>query len=405
MNNFLFLFSIILSCCFSLSAQLIVSPTNDAEVLVKNIVGAGISSISNVSYVGAEKAIGIFNGTQSNIGLKSGVLMTNGSIDLAIGPNNNNGASKTNGLPGDQRLGKLTGYPTNDASILSFDFVPESSLLSMRIVFASEEYPEYLDSTFDDVIGVFLNSNGKVEYNIAVFGDNIPISIQNINDAKNPQLFVDNNDGKSVQYDEFTTVITLKATVIPYQKNSISFAIADATDFQFDSGLFIEENSFSTKECTNVIETKIDIDTLSMVFNDHEPIQLTQGTPFGGTFFGENVSNNVFNPYSANIGENLIFYTLDSDLCSSIATAKIYVKEKVIPDLIIYNYENKSIQLNNIKGDYYRLEIFNFSGQLVYSDYLSKGYVSIDGTQFKSGWYHVVTTKNGKLLKKNILIY
>lgn len=400
---FLSIFSLLI--CFTLSAQLVVLPTNDAEVLVKNIVGAGISSISNVSYVGAEKAVGIFNGTQSNIGLKSGVLITNGSAELGIGPNNSTAKTVDNQLLGDVRLDKLTGYPTHDASILSFDFVPESNQLSMRIVFASEEYPEYVDNKFDDVIGVFLNSNGKVEYNIAVFGNNIPINIQNINDAKNSQLFVNNKDGKTVQYDEFTTVITLKATVVPNQKYSVSIAIADASDYNLDSGLFIEENSFSTKECTAAVETKIDIDTLSMVFNDHEPIQLTQGTPFGGTFFGENVSNNVFDPYSANIGENLIFYTLDSDLCSSIATAKIYVKEKIVPDLIIYNYENKSIQLNNIKGDYYRLEIFNFSGQLVYSDYLSKGYVSIDGTQFKSGWYHVVTTKNGKLLKKNILIY
>ena len=45
----------------------------------------------------------------------------------------------------------------NDVAILEFDFVPVSSYLSFKYVFASEEYFAYENTQFNDVFGFFIS--------------------------------------------------------------------------------------------------------------------------------------------------------------------------------------------------------------------------------------------------------
>jgi hypothetical protein len=390
---------------FTLSAQLKVFPSSNAQLMVENIVGEGITNITNVNYYGADSASGLFDGVNSNLGIKSGVLLTTGAIGNAVGPNASENISKVTGRRGFDELNKITGYKTYDASILYFDFIPTSDNISMKIIFASEEYPEFVNRGFDDAIGVFVNSVSSSTKNIAVFADGNSININNINDDRNPQLIVKNKNGKTIQYDEFTTVISIHGKVVPNEKNSIKIVIADVSDALYDSGLFIESNSFISFKCDSITETSLNLDTIGVISNDKQPFELSQGFPKGGTYYGENVSYNYFNPIKANIGENIVYYKLDHDHCSSISSAKIYVKEQIIPDLVIYNYETKLIKFNNTKGEYSSIIIYDFNGNKVYQQYITNDYISIDGTLFESGWYHVVTVKNGVMYRKNILIY
>ena len=70
-------------------AQLQVSQNLTPSQLVHQVlVGSGVT-ITNVTYTGDLTAIGDFsNGSTTNLGIYSGVLLTSGKATYAIGPNN-----------------------------------------------------------------------------------------------------------------------------------------------------------------------------------------------------------------------------------------------------------------------------------------------------------------------------
>ena len=151
----------------------------------------------------------------------------------------------------------IVGNTTYNATVLSFDFVPFAEIVEFRYVFASEEYPEYVGSQFNDVFGFFISGPGVGNnVNIArIPGNNQPVTINNVNAVSNSAYFVDNGTGTTgpqngssyyVQYDGFTTVLTARANVICGQTYRIVIAVADVGDGIFDSGIFLEANSFSS---------------------------------------------------------------------------------------------------------------------------------------------------------------
>jgi hypothetical protein len=233
-----------LSCASTVFA-LNVTTVNDGAELVDNILGSGIS-VSDVQYNGADGASGIFTGGQaSGLGMESGILLTSGQATDAVGPNTSDGTGSDNGTAGDSDLDALIpGYTTLDATVLEFDFTTTSGDLYFNFVFASEEYNEWVGSSFNDVFGFFLDGE-----NIALLPDQTtPVSINNVNNSVNSEYYNDNDPGYSsfdVEYDGFTTVLTAKALNIGEGTHHIKLAIADAGDSILDSGVFIEAGTFS----------------------------------------------------------------------------------------------------------------------------------------------------------------
>jgi gliding motility-associated-like protein len=253
-------------------AQLVTtgSGTVSANALVNNLVGAGIT-FSNAQYTGKPVAVGTFNGTASNIGLPSGVIITTGHINVAPGPNNNAGATFSNNGPGIQALQTIAQSTTYDGAILEFDFVPQSGLISFNYVFASEEYNEYVCSEFNDAFAFFISGPGIVgSENLAVVpSTTTPVTINTINNGSvgalgsianspcvlgNSSYFV-NNTQNSVQYDGFTTVLTATRAVTACQTYHIRLMIADGADDIFDSAVFLEEGSFSSETFDIAVST------------------------------------------------------------------------------------------------------------------------------------------------------
>ncbi|MGE0636434.1 MAG: choice-of-anchor L domain-containing protein, partial [Bacteroidia bacterium] len=78
------------------------------------IAGPGIT-ISNAVYTGPAISSGSFNGTASNIGINSGVLLTCGDINMAIGPNTLGSQGVDNLAPGNADLNGIAGATTYDA--------------------------------------------------------------------------------------------------------------------------------------------------------------------------------------------------------------------------------------------------------------------------------------------------
>lgn len=223
--------------------------------LTEAILGSGIS-VSNIVYSGAAGASGTFTGgISSGIGIDTGILLTSGTAAGAVGPNYSDGYTGNNGFAGNAALNSLIpGYSTHDAATLSFDFVSTGGNVFFNYVFASEEYNEYANTSYNDVFGFFLDGT-----NIALIpGTTTPVSINNVNggnplgfNAHNSAYF-NNNDPSNgmptpynLQYDGFTDVFTAQALGLAAGTHHITLAIADAGDYILDSGVFIQGGSFS----------------------------------------------------------------------------------------------------------------------------------------------------------------
>lgn len=242
--------------------------TSSPEVqnYVENLLLGSCVTASNISYSGAADAAGTFDGNGTTLGLNSGILFTTGKAIFALGPDDLNSNGFNNGQPGDPDLDMLVSWPgiqTQNAAILEFDFVPQSDTLRFNYIFGSEEYPEYVNSPYNDIFGFFISGPGiagpfsNAAENIALIpGTSVPVAINEVNNGysgsepatgpcENCAYYVDNSSGQPVQYDAYTTVLTAEVVVVPCQTYHIKIAIADAGDGALDSGVFLQEGSFS----------------------------------------------------------------------------------------------------------------------------------------------------------------
>ncbi len=255
---------IFLLCSTSSFAQLRVSTNRTVRDLVTNVLASKGVTVDQQSINSSAnlKAIGFFDGRSSNIGLDSGILLSTGLVSSAVGPNISPNTGTSNNQPGDLNIKELNPDEENyDAAWISFSFTPESDTLKFRIVFASEEYPEYVGQAFNDLFGLFIQENNGTNQatNLALIpGTNIPISIKSINPNSNAQFYIDNTNGATVSFDGFTTIFEIKTVVVPCKSYNLKFCIADLKDYQFDSGIFIEALSLKSinKQAITAIASK-----------------------------------------------------------------------------------------------------------------------------------------------------
>jgi uncharacterized repeat protein (TIGR01451 family) len=219
------------------------SPT--AVDLVNSLVGDNVTvDPQSILYTGAYNASGTFSSDpESIVGFGSGVLMTTGDVANVVGPNDTGSAGTDNGLDGDSDLDALSNETTYDASVLQFDFTSTQDMLSFQYVFASEEYPEFVNQGFNDTFGFFVNGT-----NCATVGDGQPVTVDTVNAGSNSSLFRDNSDASiDTQMDGLTTVLTCTAPVSTTETNHIKLAIADGGDHIYDSAVFLKAGSFSSE--------------------------------------------------------------------------------------------------------------------------------------------------------------
>jgi hypothetical protein len=215
--------------------------------LAQMLAGPGVT-VSNVTFVGANVAGGSFTGGLADgLGIGSGVILSSGDIALATGPNTNDGVTGNNSTPGDANLNTIVGagHTTFDAAVLEFDFVPATSNVSFRYVFASEEYNEFVGA-FNDVFAFFIDGQ-----NVALIpSTSTAVSINTVNLTSNAS-FYRNNDPSDLgtptpfgtQFDGFTVVLTASATLTPNVSHHIKLVIADTDDEILDSAVFLETGS------------------------------------------------------------------------------------------------------------------------------------------------------------------
>ncbi|MBK7878306.1 MAG: choice-of-anchor L domain-containing protein [Planctomycetes bacterium] len=227
--------------------------------LVQALVGTGVS-VSNITYHGAPIAAGTFTGGTGIVGFAQGIVLSSGDIASVVGPQNTSPSTSTdNLLLGDPDLDALVTGATQDASVLEFDFsCPTASVISFQYVFASEEFDEWVNSSYNDVFAFFLNGQ-----NIALIPNTTtPVAINNVN-CGNPYAppggancaLYETNDCESLGFgfpcslratemDGQTHVFSAVGTLQP-GTNHIKLAIADRGDGVYDSNVFIRGQSFT----------------------------------------------------------------------------------------------------------------------------------------------------------------
>jgi hypothetical protein len=219
------------------------------------LAGPGIC-VDSVKYKGDVKSIGSFvNGAYTNLGMNSGLILCSGYVDgsggTQIGSPVSNFLSDMTGSGSDPQLQQMVNNSVNDASALTFDFVPHSDTIKFRFVFGSEEYPEFVGSSFCEAFGAFISGPNPLggnysDSNIALIpGTILPITINNLNNSNYPQFYVDNQSmsGQTIVFDGFSIVLTASCPVVPCARYIMKLAIGDVSDQAYDSGVFLEAGS------------------------------------------------------------------------------------------------------------------------------------------------------------------
>lgn len=217
-----------------------------ATEMAQTIFGDDVQ-IVGATYTGARNSSAVYSGgdtispdvTPSDTGL---ILSTGDVRNFTQSNGDPNTSANTSsdmnfGTGGDADFTALAGAQTYDAAVLEVDFIPTSNYLSMQFVFASEEYPEFVNSIYNDIVGVWSN------------GVYVPLSVGNasigdINQSNTSNLYIDNTgDAYNTEMDGFTVTMTLEIPVIPGQVNTLKIGIADVADASYDSNLLIAANS------------------------------------------------------------------------------------------------------------------------------------------------------------------
>lgn len=286
----------------------------DAYDLVDKLVGFGVTWYNASLEPRNQHAAGTFWGPTS-VGFNDGIILTSGRAGDGGSPTNPGANSRPNGCgttvnnngpTSDPELAKIATSSINNVCRLEFDFVPQSSKMEFRYVFASEEYSQYVASSFNDAFGFFLwgpnPSNPDEPYdgkNIAIIPGTyppMPVTINNVNNGQrscpsaptgpcnNCQYFVHVNHD-TIQYNGRTTVLTAGAQVVPCSTYHIKLALCDVGDGAWDSGVFLEANSFQSVGVQDTVAYSSSyIDTIAVEGCNNANITFTLSGPLDYDF-------------------------------------------------------------------------------------------------------------------------
>jgi Secretion system C-terminal sorting domain len=282
------------------------SIANNVDMLVANIFGVQCEGVTNVQVNGAPFAVGRFDNGQG-VGLNSGMMLSTGVLNYSYMASGYF-ASTQIGAPGDMDIinyGNLNGSGASsyDAVSVEFDFTPQvSDTIRFTYIFASEEYPEYSNSSFNDRFMFLVSENGGVPTNIAtVPGTNTAVEINSINQVVNPQYYIDNMSAPSAAYfvfDGYTIPLQAKFYAQVGSTYHIKLVISDIADGVYDSAILLDE-----QESYNDISGQLTVngspaEGIIEVFNFSEdtllatPVQTIPVT--AGTYLADSLMTGVY---------------------------------------------------------------------------------------------------------------
>ncbi|MDA3819237.1 MAG: choice-of-anchor L domain-containing protein [Candidatus Delongbacteria bacterium] len=245
----------------SANKNIVIDQNYTPEQLVNDVFMSGNSSTTNVVFTGDSISIGQYEGSISGTDFGQGLIMTSGDANLAPGPDGGTSEGAPNDGVSDPDLQDLIpNYTVHDACVLEFDFVATDNYVNFNYIFASEEFPEYANTNFNDVFGFFLSGpgiNGSFSnnaINIALLPNGDPVTIDNVynNDIYYTGSVDSSNGGEGlaydndIEYDGASIPLTADAYLWQGETYHIKLAIGDAGDEVYDSGVIFKGSSFFT---------------------------------------------------------------------------------------------------------------------------------------------------------------
>jgi hypothetical protein len=165
------------------SEAIVVTQETNANNLA-NVLTSGASglTVTGTNLSGQSSFVGTSSGTYTNAsvtyGIGDGIVLSTGDVsNYSDGPNTSTGLSGAYGVvatPGQEALlDPITGgaFDHNDVTQLDIDFTTSTGEVFFDVVFGSEEFDEYVGSTYIDGFGLYLDGT-----NIAEVGGN-PVNI------------------------------------------------------------------------------------------------------------------------------------------------------------------------------------------------------------------------------------
>lgn len=223
-----------------------VDSSSNWQQYISTILGGSCIEISNVQYTSGPQASANFSNGLNTIGINKGIVITTGSIYDIVSPPSFF-LSTFNNLPGDSLLTSLGGFTSYDASILEFDFAsPIDDTVKVNYVFASEEYPEFVNMGFNDIFGFFVSGGNYNNLNIALLpNSSTPVSINTVNHLMNTNYYVSTPENQFFAYNGRTVPLAAKFYAEAGITYHLKIAIADLGDGVFDSAVFLESFELS----------------------------------------------------------------------------------------------------------------------------------------------------------------
>ena len=391
---------LLIACLFPYFAFSQVSVTsangqNVADLLETYFLGGGVQ-ISNVKFNGQSvvnsNQIGTFSNPTTavpNVALSSGIVMVTGNVDDAAAGNSSGIVSSTSSptYNGSDRSIPLRnvlnsqGNATetmNDVAVLQFDFIPSGEYVKFDYVFASEEYPGFVHSGYNDAFGFFISGpyddQGNLiaegipyQYrNIAVIpGTTEPITINTVHDQRGCHdeysVYHITNNNNNCKMNAYTVALsTEEVYVVPCLKYKLELAICDVGDAAYNSCVFLGAGSFKVDEyslnemlpATGVGTSYVkgcDLDTITMKINR----PATENEQHVLSFFGTAVEGEDFELLDLNgnpAGRTLTFAEGDTS-ASVIIRFKNHVDDVAGETLelgIVTEFINECAQIDTI---------------------------------------------------------
>ena len=245
--------------------------TMNAEDLTVDVLidGGSCSSIFNFqlkenpseAFPSPNRSWGYFEKGNSDFPFEKGIVLTSGYARDAEGPSTGIVSQGGYNWDGDSQANTLANSSTNNATVFEFDFIPFGNHISFNYIFASEEYPGFACSSYNDVFGFIIsgpgitNDPGMTGKNIALLPNGQPVTINTVNDSYcgDSTYYVAGNF-PYIEYGGRTTVLTAESDVIPGETYHIRLLVADAGDTAYDSAVFLEAGSFNLGSTLSDIE-------------------------------------------------------------------------------------------------------------------------------------------------------
>ena len=319
------------------------------NVTVQSLMGTHIDTILkyHLAGEGVELSNGKFNNMPGNVTsdqigtfnrnnytqfpFATGLVMTTGAVSVAAGPNNTTSASSPTGNYTDATLQQYATSSLQNCAALDFDFLAYADTFAFNYVFGSEEYPNFVCKTYNDIFIFLLTGPDPVTgvtttKNVAVIPGTVtaanpqglPVSINTVNGGASSGGSSDCYNGtysayyvasqansNGVQYNGRTVQLSAEGNILACESYHMHLAIGNGVDNLYDSGVFLEGKSFQSSVETHLLMRDIYCLHENIVF---DYISDEVDTVYVVTSHGDTLWNEPFTLYDVDISDSGLYF-------------------------------------------------------------------------------------------------